>query len=151
MRQSGVLTEYDLKRGASVATLAYEYPPGFPVPEYAHGSDQLIYAIRGVLEVSAGQSVWLIPPHFALWIPARTFHRIRMPGCLDSDSLSAAWTGFRITPACAVLHNTPLLDLAYTAGYRQSSAFAGIFRRTLGSEPKAWMSIPDKLDRVRML
>ena len=37
-----------------------------------HISDQLIYAIRGIMEVSSGQNTWLIPPHFALWIPART-------------------------------------------------------------------------------
>ena len=110
LRQSKVLTEYDPKRGASVATLAYEYPSRFQVPEHAHGSDQLIYATSGLMEVSSDQSIWLIPPHFALWIPARTHHRIHMPGPVSMRTLYLR-TGLaaRLEPHCAVLHVTPLL------------------------------------------
>jgi AraC-like DNA-binding protein len=104
------LTEYDPKRGISVATLAYEYPSRFEVSEHAHGSDQLIYAISGLMEVSSDQSVWLIPPHFALWIPARTRHRIHMTGPVLIRTLYLR-TGLtaRLEPHCAVLHVTPLL------------------------------------------
>jgi AraC-like DNA-binding protein/mannose-6-phosphate isomerase-like protein (cupin superfamily) len=110
LRQSKVLTEYDPKRGVSVATLAYDYPSRFQVPEHAHGSDQLIYAISGFMEVSSDQSMWLIPPHFALWIPARTHHRIHMPGPVSMRTLYLR-TGLtvRLEPGCAVLHVTPLL------------------------------------------
>lgn len=104
------MTEYDPKRGVSIATLAHEYPSGHEVPEHAHDSDQLIYAIHGLMEVSSGQSVWFIPPQFALWIPAGTRHRIRV-SCPVSmrtlylrKSLSA-----RMETDCAVLHVTPLL------------------------------------------
>jgi len=104
------LTEYDPKRGVSVATLAYEYPSRFRVPEHAHGSDQLIYAISGLMEVSSDQSMWLIPPHFALWIPARTRHRIHMPGPVSMRTLYLrAGLAARLEPRCAVLHVTPLL------------------------------------------
>lgn len=110
MRHYEVLTEYDPKRGVSVATLAYEYPAGFQVTEHAHGSDQLIYAIRGVMQVSSGQSMWLIPPHFALWIPAQTHHRIRMPGAVSMRTLYFR-PGLVLgsSSGCAVLHVTPLL------------------------------------------
>jgi AraC-like DNA-binding protein/mannose-6-phosphate isomerase-like protein (cupin superfamily) len=110
MRQSTLLTEYDPKRGISVATLAYEYPSRFEVFEHAHGSDQLIYAISGLMEVSSDQSMWLIPPHFALWIPAGTHHRIHMPGPVSMRTLYLR-TGLtaRLDPRCAVLHVTPLL------------------------------------------
>jgi mannose-6-phosphate isomerase-like protein (cupin superfamily) len=110
LRQTGVLTEYDPKRGISVSTLAYEYPSSYQVPEHAHGSDQLIYAISGLMEVSSGQSMWLIPPHFALWIPARTHHRIHMPGPVSMRTLYLR-TGLasELEPRCAVLHVTPLL------------------------------------------
>lgn len=104
------MTEYDPKRGVSVAALAYDYPSGFQVLEHAHGSDQLIYAISGLMEVSSDQSMWLIPPHFALWIPARTRHRIRMPGPVSMRTLYLR-TGLtmRLEPRCAVLYVTPLL------------------------------------------
>jgi AraC-like DNA-binding protein len=110
VRHDGILRKFDPKPGVSVATLSYEYPAGFRVPEHAHGSDQLIYAIRGVMEVSAGQIVWLIPPHFALWIPARTYHRIHMPGPVSMRTLYLRRGLVSALPAdCAVLHVTPLL------------------------------------------
>jgi AraC-like DNA-binding protein len=110
MRQSPVLTEYDPKPGISVATLAYEYPSRFHVPEHAHGSDQLIYAIGGIMEVSSDRSVWLIPPHFALWIPARTLHQIRMPGPVSMRTLYLRRGLVKeLEPRCAVLHVAPML------------------------------------------
>ncbi len=110
MRQSDVLTEFDPKRGVSVATLAYEYPSRFQVPEHAHGCDQLIYAISGLMAVASEQSMWLIPPHFALWIPARTRHRIRMPGPVSMRTLYLRKNLMaRPESRCAVLHVTPLL------------------------------------------
>jgi AraC-like DNA-binding protein/mannose-6-phosphate isomerase-like protein (cupin superfamily) len=110
VRHDEILTEFDPKRGVSVATLAYEYPRGFRVPEHAHGADQLIYAIRGAMEVSAGQSVWLIPPHFALWIPARTCHRIHMPGPVSMRTLYVrAGLASPFSRGCVVLHVTPFL------------------------------------------
>jgi AraC-like DNA-binding protein len=110
LKPYGISRKFDPKRGVSVATLSYEYPAGFRVPEHAHGSDQLIYAIRGVMEVSAGQSVWLIPPHFALWIPAGAYHRIHMPGSVSMRTLYLRRGLVSALPAdCAVLHVTPLL------------------------------------------
>lgn len=80
------------------------------MPEHAHGSDQLIYAVSGLMEVSSDQSMWLIPPHFALWIPAQTHHRIHMPGPVSMRTLYLrAGLAARLEPGCAVLHVTPLL------------------------------------------
>ena len=110
MRHHRILREFDPKPGDSVATLAWEYPAKFEVPEHAHGSDQLIYAISGVMEVMSGQSLWVIPPQFGLWIPARMRHRIRMPGPVSMRTLyfrPALRTPSEDT--CAVLHVTPLL------------------------------------------
>lgn len=109
MRQ-GVTDCYDPRPGTSISTLAYEYPPAFRVPEHAHGADQVIYATRGVMEVSAGQSFWLIPPQFAIWIPARTMHRLRMPGAVSMRTLYLRrGLAAKLPQTCAVLHVTPLL------------------------------------------
>lgn len=108
--QHGFITDYDPKAGVSISTLAYEYPPDFQVPEHSHGSDQVIYATRGVMEVSVGQSFWLIPPHFAIWIPARTSHQIRMPGAVSMRTLYLRrGVVSRLAAACTVLHVSPLL------------------------------------------
>jgi len=105
-----LITEYDPQRGVSIATLAYEYPRGFRVLEHSHGSDQLIYAIDGVMEVSADQTVWLIPPHFAIWIPARIAHSIKMPVAVSMRTLyMRRGLAAGLPPTCAVIHVTPLL------------------------------------------
>jgi AraC-like DNA-binding protein len=110
MRHEEIIRYYDPKRGVSVATLQYEYKSGFRVPEHAHGSDQLIYAISGVMEVTAGQSMWLIPPQFALWIPAGTFHRIDMSGAVSMRTLYfRPRMVSRLQRTCEVLYVTPLL------------------------------------------
>lgn len=83
----GILREFDPKPGCSISTLSYEYPRGFDVTEHAHGSDQLIYAVRGLMEVSVNLKLWLIPPHLAIWIPARTVHRIHMPNAASMRTL----------------------------------------------------------------
>jgi AraC-like DNA-binding protein len=80
MRQCQVLREYDPPRGTSVSALAYEYPAEAQVPDHAHESDQLIYAVQGIMEVSSGRNIWTVPPQFALWVPARTLHHIQMMG-----------------------------------------------------------------------
>ena len=110
MRQPKILTEYDPTRGSFVATLAYEYPKGYHVPEHAHGSDQLIYAIRGLMLVSSGNNTWLIPPHFALWIPARQRHQLHMRSAVSMRTLYLR-PGLvrRFGENCQVLHVTNLL------------------------------------------
>src|SRR5258708_3994986 len=107
----GLITEYDPGRGVMISTLAYEYPPGLHVQEHAHGSDQLIYAIGGVMQVSAGQSLWVIPPHFGIWIPARTNHAIKIPGAVPMRTLYMRFgLPSRFPPTCALLHITTLFS-----------------------------------------
>jgi AraC-like DNA-binding protein len=106
----GFITQYDPRRGILISTLAHEYPREFNVNEHAHGSDQLVYAIRGVMQVTAGQGVWLIPPHFGLWIPARAYHSIRMPEAVSMRTLyMRCGLGPQLPPTCAVFHIPPLL------------------------------------------
>lgn len=110
MRQDHIISDFDPGRGISISTLAYEYPPGYLVPEHAHRSDQFIYATRGVMEVHSDQSMWLIPPSFALWVPARMHHRIRMPAAVSMRTLYIR-PGLVSRPDsnCTVLYVTPLL------------------------------------------
>ena len=110
MRHAPLYTRFDPKPGVSVSALAWDYPAGYLVHEHAHGSDQLIYASSGVMELTVGQSFWMIPPHFALWIPARTPHRIRMPAAVAMRTLYLRRRLARSLPKePAVLHVSPLL------------------------------------------
>jgi AraC-like DNA-binding protein/mannose-6-phosphate isomerase-like protein (cupin superfamily) len=110
MRQTEILREYDPRPGISVSALAYEYPADARVPDHAHGSDQLIYAIAGIMEVESGRSEWTIPPQFALWIPAKTVHRIRMIGEVRMRTLYFRSGAVPRRPVqCSVLYVPPLL------------------------------------------
>lgn len=109
MRQP-VQTAYDPPRGTAISTLAYEYPAFWNVPEHAHGSDQIVYATSGVMEMAVEPKLWLIPPQFAIWIPARTRHRIRMPGPVSMRTLYLRRGLVSKMPSeCAVLNVVPLL------------------------------------------
>jgi AraC-like DNA-binding protein len=110
MRHGEILREYDPGRGVSVAALTYDYLAGYHVPEHKHGSDQLIYATQGVMEVFSEQSIWLVPPQFAVWIPSRIAHRIRMCSAVSMRTLYfRPGLVFRKSPGNSVLHITPLL------------------------------------------
>lgn len=108
MRQ-GASTEFDPPRGVAIATLAYDYRPGHRVADHAHASDQLLFAISGAMEVSALHKLWLIPPQFAVWIPAGTTHRIRMSGAVSMRTLYLRRGLTNMPATCAVLYVAPLL------------------------------------------
>lgn len=57
-----------------------EYPDGHHSRPHQHPRDQLMYAVQGVMQVSAAGSVWLVPPRSALWMPAGVTHETRMRG-----------------------------------------------------------------------
>ena len=138
MRQS-VERAYDPKPGVSVSTLAYEYPPDHHVREHAHGSDQLIYATRGVMEVASSSSRWLIPPQFAVWIPAETRHSIRMPAAVSMRTLYIRRGLAQGMPkGCAVFYVTPFLRELIVEAIRVRKLIAkgvgiGPWRNNLGT------------------
>lgn len=108
MRQP-IVRENDPGPRVSISTLARDYPRDSQVAPHAHGSDQLIYASRGVMHVSSAQNLWIIPPHFGLWIPAQTLHQIRMPEPVSMRTLYLRPGLAELSRACAVLHVGPLL------------------------------------------
>jgi Helix-turn-helix domain len=113
------MRQYDPGPGVSISSLAYDYPPSWRVPEHEHESDQLIYAVSGVMEVVIGQTLWLIPPQFAVWIAAHV----------------------RLMKAVELLASRRRIkEVAFAVGYRQASTFVATFRRSFGLTPKAWIS-----------
>jgi AraC-like DNA-binding protein len=108
MRQT-LVKENDPTRGVSISSLSRDYPRGSHVPLHAHGSHQLVYASRGVMEVASVENLWMIPPHFGLWIPARVPHEIRMPEAVSMRTLYLRPGLVNLSAGCAVLHVGPLL------------------------------------------
>jgi AraC-like DNA-binding protein len=108
MRQA-IVTENDPVRGVSIAALARDYSRGARVAEHAHGSDQLVYASSGIMEIASGEKLWVLPPHFGLWIPARVRHNVRMPEHVSMRALYLRPGLHRIWRECTVFHVAPLL------------------------------------------
>lgn len=63
-----------------VRSLAVTYRDGFSISEHDHPWGQLVYGISGVMRVSAGDTVWFVPPTRAVWLPPGRPHRIAMQG-----------------------------------------------------------------------
>jgi AraC-like DNA-binding protein/quercetin dioxygenase-like cupin family protein len=68
------------KDGFEVRSLAVTYRDGFSISEHDHPWGQLVYGISGVMRVSAGDTVWFVPPTRAVWLPPRRPHQITMQG-----------------------------------------------------------------------
>ena len=73
--------------GFDVRSLATDYGDGYRIPPHSHPWGQLIFATRGVMQVTADNAVWVIPPTRALWAPADVRHAIRMKGGVDMRTL----------------------------------------------------------------
>lgn len=71
----------------SVWVVNREYPNGYTVEPHSHPQGQLTYAISGVMELSVGDKLWLIPPARGLWIPSQMVHRMRARGAVSLRSV----------------------------------------------------------------
>lgn len=109
MRHTAILRTFDPPPGVTISTLEYEYSAAEDVSEHAHGSDQLIYAVRGFMDVTAGDTFWVVPPQFALWVPAGTRHSIKMGRPVSMRTLYLRAGRVRRVKECSVLHVSPLL------------------------------------------
>lgn len=85
---------------------------GHVIDSHTHQWRQLLFASSGAMTVYGGRSSWMVPPGFAVLIPAGSTHSIRMwgdvsagflyfPASLDSPALEGH--------ECRVLPVTPLL------------------------------------------
>jgi AraC-like DNA-binding protein len=142
-----LVTENDPGPGVSVSTFGRDYPRGFRVAPHAHRCDQLMYASEGVMHVTASRRVWMIPPRFGLWIPARTVHHIDMPDRVSMRTLYLRphlvdrWT------ACSVLHVRPffrqlIVEIVATGGLQARRSLHRAYREILVTELASASPVP---------
>ena len=70
-----------------VRTLATNHRGGDEIAAHAHDWHQLIYASAGLLNVWTERGSWIVPPHWAVWVPAGTRHSIRFTGAAELRTL----------------------------------------------------------------
>lgn len=90
---------------------AFEIPGNVHVDAHSHPWAQLMYATRGVLEVSTPFGQHLLPPHYAMWIPPNVPHEVTTRDCVAFHSLYLDAAIARDDPRddCTILCMTPLL------------------------------------------
>lgn len=70
-----------------VASVSHDFSDGDVIPQHFHPEHQLVFASTGVMTVHTKQGVWVVPPQRAVWIPAKTPHRIAMSGQVSMRTL----------------------------------------------------------------
>jgi AraC-like DNA-binding protein len=102
--------QFDRPAPRQITTLAWDYPAGWQVAEHHHESHQLVHARAGAMTVHAGDGSWVVPPLWAIWVPAGVVHAIDMHGDVAMRTLYLAR---RLAPGlprrCQVVAVTPLL------------------------------------------
>lgn len=93
-----------------IRTLAQSLPAGHRIERHNHDWHQLIYASAGLLHVWTERGSWIVPPHWAIFVPAGTTHSIRFaaPSDLRTLYLRPGWSD-RMPADCAVIGVSPLL------------------------------------------
>lgn len=97
---------------------------GTEAPPHSHEWGQLLYASEGVMQVMAEQSIWVIPPQRAVWIPPGVTHGIRVLHSVMLRNVYVAPQAIRNLPThCRVMHVSPLLRELI----REASSFPALY------------------------
>ena len=109
----------------AVTPLRHDFAAGCEIAAHLHPEHQLIYASRGIMTVWTDAGSWVVPPQRAVWIPARTPHRVTIHGPVSMRTLYLKSTLVQAVPRCCVINVSPLLrELVLHA-----CTFAGLTRR----------------------
>jgi AraC-like DNA-binding protein len=76
--------------GNGVAALARSYERGVHLGLHVHAEAQLLFASRGVMQVTTPKGRWLVPPRRAVWVPPQLEHAVDMLTDLEMRSLYIA-------------------------------------------------------------
>jgi AraC-like DNA-binding protein len=82
-----------LAPGGGVHILARQYKKGTRLDPHMHRESQLVFATRGTMQVTTPGGRWLVPPHRAVWVPARLEHAIDVLAGIEMRTLyfDLAW------------------------------------------------------------
>src|SRR5690349_14546154 len=88
----------------AVAAMPKDFASGFEVLPHSHQRAQLIFATAGTMRVSTNESMWMVPPQRAVWMPAGVRHSILMLSELSMRTLYLRDDAVPFMPtACRVL------------------------------------------------
>ena len=95
---------------SSVITQSSIYPDGHVTDWHSHSFAQLVYACSGVMTVRVADSLWVIPPQRAVWVPSGISHKVSKHGQAHMRSLYVRPDAFNDLPEnSCVLTVSPLM------------------------------------------
>ena len=102
-----------------IVAMAKEFPSGHLISFHQHHRAQLLYASSGVMTVTTGKGIWVVPPLRAVWIPAHIRHQIEVSGNLSMRTLYIDPSHYPgPSDQCCVIGVSPLLKelILYAVG-----------------------------------
>lgn len=66
-----------IEAGRVVVALAMDWPKNTESSPHYHDRGQLLFASKGIMNVTTDAGAWVVPSQRAVWIPARTVHSIK--------------------------------------------------------------------------
>jgi AraC-like DNA-binding protein len=81
--------------GDGIHMVARNYRKGTRLDTHMHREAQLVYAARGMMQVTTPKGRWLVPPDRAVWVPALSEHAIDVLADIEMRTLyfDLAWLG----------------------------------------------------------
>jgi AraC-like DNA-binding protein len=130
---------------STISTFSRDYPTGHRIPLHFHIRDQLIFASRGVMTVSANHGAWVVPVHRAVWITAKSAHTIAMSGNVSMRTLYLRpGLADSLPRECCVVNVSPLLKELILHACR-----IGSLRRALAWQSHLIDVIIDQLQTIK--
>ncbi len=84
---------------------------GLELAIHQHRKAELVLTLRGLVRCEADQGVWIVPPRYALWIPANIPHSVAVAGSVEVYCLLVEPDATSALPGqCCTLSISPLLE-----------------------------------------
>ena len=101
----------------SVVARSIDWPVQHEQPAHFHDRGQLVFASRGILNVTTEDGAWVVPPQRAVWIPMGIHHSILSKTKVELRTVYIDEREARTVPStCCVIAVSPLLrELLLTA------------------------------------
>lgn len=136
--------------------LSRSYRRGTQIGLHVHPDAQLLFASRGIMQVSTPNGRWFVPPERAVWIPPRMEHSVDVLADIEMRSLLIARKRLNAHPEAARLSREfvvvvkPLLREAILSSFaedtpprlRELLADVALFQLAEAEDPGTFIPLP---------
>jgi len=136
--------------------LSRSYPRGTRIGFHVHPEAQLLFAFKGIMQVTTPKGRWFVPPERAVWIPPRMEHAVDVLADIEMRSLLIARKRLKVHPEASRLAREfvvvvkPLLREAILTSFaadtqprlRELLADVALFQLAEAEDPGSFIPLP---------